>query len=86
MMGQSWLLELRFKSQRFCYKEMRMKYWVSVHMVIDVPSHADAVRCKEATKNLLSNPMVTGMLQANGVPVESITVAEPLPAVSQPNK
>ena len=30
--------------------------------------------------------MVDGMLKANGVPVESIVVADPLPAVSQPNK
>jgi hypothetical protein len=63
-----------------------LKYWISVHMVVDVPTQADAVRCKEATRSLLSNPMVMTMLQTNGVPVESITVAEPLPAVSQPNK
>jgi|HubBroStandDraft_2_1064218.scaffolds.fasta_scaffold317123_3 hypothetical protein len=63
-----------------------MKFWISVHMVVDVPTVADAVRCKEATKALLSNPMVDGMLKANGVPVESIVVADPLPAVSQPNK
>jgi hypothetical protein len=55
-------------------------------MVVDVPSQADAVRCKEATKALLSNTMVDVMLKSNGVPVESIVVADPLPAVSQPNK
>jgi hypothetical protein len=56
-----------------------VKYWIPAYLVIDVATPQDAVRAKHAVEGLLNNPMVSAMLTSNGVPVQSITVADPTP-------
>jgi len=54
-------------------------FWVPVYVSIEVNSPAEAVRAKKIIESLLTNPMVSGMLQAQGVPFTAIQVADPTP-------
>jgi hypothetical protein len=58
-----------------------VRYYIPIYLIVDVPTPQAAVGAKQSVEQLLSNPMLTGMLQANGVPVQTVTVADPTPVV-----